>query len=173
MEILKTKLDRLIAIKTDQTYFDNRGTIDEFYRDEWLEWLGINIKFVQDTYNVSVKGSLRGIHGDQITYKYTSCLLGSVYSVIVNFDKEYKQYLQWESFILSRDSRVHLLVPPKFGNSYLVLSETAVYHYKVSQYYSDPQNQFTINPFDTKLNIPWPVSNPIVSNRDAKAPFLK
>jgi dTDP-4-dehydrorhamnose 3,5-epimerase len=174
MEIIKTKLDGLVVIKTPSSHVDKRGTIDEFYRNEWLESLGINVRFVQDTFSISRRGVLRGIHGDSITYKYVSCLWGEVYAVIVNYDKNSPQYLQWDSFLLSSINGLHILVPPKFGNSYLVLSNTAVYHYKMSQYYSGPENQFTINPFDQKLNIPWPISNPILllSKRDAEAPFL-
>lgn len=172
MEIIKTKLDKLVVIKTPLSQSDNRGIIREVYRTEWLENLGINVKFVQDTFNISNRGSLRGIHYDETTYKYISCLMGKVYAVIVNCDKDSPQYLQWESFSLSSVNGLHILVPPKFGNSYLVLSRTAIYHYKISQYYSGPENQFTINPFDQKLNIPWPISNPILSKRDAEAPFL-
>lgn len=67
MEIIKTKLDKLVVIKTPLSQSDNRGIIREVYRTEWLENLGINVKFVQDTFNISNRGSLRGIHYDETT----------------------------------------------------------------------------------------------------------
>ncbi len=59
-----------------------------------------------------------------------------------------------------------MIVPPKFGNGHLVLSETAIFHYKQSTYYNR-DGQFTIMWNDPKLNIDWPIDNPILSDRDA------
>jgi dTDP-4-dehydrorhamnose 3,5-epimerase len=85
--------------------------------------------------------------------------------VVVNWDKASLQFGKWKSFVLSDQNRLQVLVPPKFGNGHVVLSELAIFHYKQSSYY-DRASQFTILWNDPKLNIWWPIKNPIVSRRD-------
>jgi dTDP-4-dehydrorhamnose 3,5-epimerase len=108
---------------------------------------------------------LRGLHGNAETYKLVSCLYGRFYLVVVNWDKGHPQFGQWTSFVLSEQNRRQVLVPPNFGNGHLVLSETAIFHYKQSTSYSRA-SQFTLLWNDPKLNLWWPVKNPIVSRRD-------
>jgi dTDP-4-dehydrorhamnose 3,5-epimerase len=86
--------------------------------------------------------------------------------VITNCDKESPDFGKWESFTLSRENGKQLLVPPKYGLAYLVLSESAVFHYKQSSYYQGAQNQFTYRYDDERFKIWWPVKNPIISQRD-------
>jgi dTDP-4-dehydrorhamnose 3,5-epimerase len=108
---------------------------------------------------------LRGIHGDQKTWKLISCLYGKFYLVVINWDETSPQYRQWESFVLSDHNHLQVLVPPKFGNGHLVLSDKAIFHYKQSTSYNQG-NQFTILWNDPGLNIWWPVKTPILSQRD-------
>ncbi len=124
-----------------------------------------SINFVQDDISVSSKNVLRGIHGDDKTYKLVSCLYGKFYLVIVNFDKKSDNYHKWESFTLSSENRHQVLIPPKHGNGHLVLTDMAIFHYKQSAYY-DRSSQFTYKWNDPELNIWWPTKNPILSQRD-------
>ena len=92
---------------------------------------------------------LRGIHGDTKTWKLISCLQGSFYMVVVNNDPNSSQYREWASFTLSDTNHLQVLVPPKFGNGHVVMSERAIFHYKQSTEY-DRASQFTAS-FDTVL----------------------
>ncbi len=108
---------------------------------------------------------LRGIHGDAETWKLVSCLYGKFYLVVVNWDKNSSQFGKWDSFVLSEQNRMQVLIPPKFGNGHLVLSEQAIFHYKQNSNYNRA-GQFTLLWNDPQLNIWWPIKNPIVSRRD-------
>ena len=166
MEVSKTKLDGVLLIKPPTIFEDFRGTYVETYNEKLYTEAGITVKFAQDDISVSSRHVLRGIHGDGKTWKLISCFYGKFYLVVVNWDNTSPQFGKWESFILSDQNRLQVLVPPKFGNGHVVLSELAIFHYKQSSYY-DRASQFTILWNDPKLNIWWPVKAPIVSRRDA------
>lgn len=165
MEAQKTKLDGVLLITPPTIFKDFRGTYVELYNEELYKKAGIAVKFVQDDISTSSFNVLRGLHGDLKTWKLISCLYGKFYLMVVNWDESSPQYRQWESFTLSDENRQQVLVPPKFGNGHLVLSEKAVFHYKQSTYY-DRAGQFTIQWDDPGLKMRWPVENPILSKRD-------
>ncbi len=165
MEIRKTKLDGVLLIKPPTIFEDFRGTYVEIHNEKLYNEAGIKVKFVQDDISVSSRHVLRGIHGDGETWKLISCLYGKFYLVVVNWDKTSPQFGQWDSFVLSDQNRLQVLVPAKFGNGHLVLSDLAIFHYKQSAYYNRA-GQFTILWNDPKLDIWWPVKNPILSRRD-------
>lgn len=165
MEATKTKLDKVLLIKPPTIFEDFRGAYVELYNENIYHEAGINVKFIQDDISISTRHVLRGIHGDSETWKLVSCLYGKFYLVVVNWDKDSSQHGQWESFVLSEQNRMQVLIPPKFGNGHLVLSETAIFHYKQSTNYNR-EGQFTLHWNDPGLNIWWPIQNPIVSQRD-------
>lgn len=165
LKVTKTTLDGVLQIMPPTIYEDHRGVYVELYNERIYADAGINIKFVAEDISLNYKDVLRGIHGDSKTWKLTTCTYGRVYSVIVNWDKDSPQFKRWESFVLSDSNRLQLLVPPNFGNSFLVLSDVAIYHYKQSAKY-DRRNQFTIPWNDPTLGIWWPTKNPILSKRD-------
>ena len=120
-----------------------------------------------DSISSSKKHVLRGIHGDDCTTKLVSCLYGSIYLVVLNNDQESKQYREWTSFTLSDSNKKQVLIPPKFGNGHVVMSDHAVFSYKLDSYHNY-SNQFTIRWNDEDAhNIWWPIKNPITSLRDA------
>ena len=164
MKVLKTQLDGVWLIELD-TFEDFRGEYVETYNERLYKKNGINVKFVQDDISVSSKHVLRGIHGDDETWKLISCLYGKFYLVVVNCDKQSKDFGKWQSFVLSDKNRLQVLVPPTYGNAHLVLSDIAIFHYKQSTYY-EPSKQFTYKWNDTTLKIWWPIKNPILSIRD-------
>ena len=165
MEVSKAKLDGVLRIKPPTIFEDFRGTYVEIYNEKLYTEAGIEVKFVQDDISVSSKHVLRGIHGDSETWKLISCLHGKFYLVVVHWDEASPQFGQWDSFVLSDQNRLQVLVPPKFGNGHLVLSEMSIFHYKQSTYY-DRAGQFTLLWNDPQLNIWWPVKDPILSRRD-------
>ena len=164
MIIEKTKLEGVLQIRLE-AFEDHRGYYIETYNEDLYKQNGIDVKFVQDDISVSSNNVLRGIHGDHETWKLISCLEGKFYLVVVNNDENSPQYKQWESFTLSEQNRIQILVPPNFGNGHLVISERTIFHYKQNTYY-DPKGQFTIRWNDPEYNIWWPIRNPILSQRD-------
>ena len=165
MEVRRTTLAGVLVLKPPTIFEDFRGTYVETWNQDVYRAAGIGVAFVQDDISVSSRGVLRGIHGDQETWKLISCLHGKFYLAVVNWDPASPQHGQWEGFTLSEQNRLQVLVPPKFGNGHVVLSDTAIFHYKQSSYY-DRTGQFTLLWNDSRLNIWWPVKDPIVSRRD-------
>jgi dTDP-4-dehydrorhamnose 3,5-epimerase len=172
IEIIKTTLEGVLLFVPPE-FKDLRGSFRETYNDEKYGEIfntqGIEaLKFIQDDVAISTKGVLRGIHGDEKSWKLTSCLQGEIYSAVVNCDESSENFGQWQGFILSGENGHQLLIPPKFGNSYVVLSDSVVYHYKQTTYY-DPENnpQFTYRWNDKRFGITWPIQNPILSARDS------
>ena len=170
MKVEKTNLVGVLKIMLD-AFEDHRGYYIETYNERLYKKNGIDIKFIQDDVSISKKNVLRGIHGDQETSKLISCLEGEFYLVVVNNDERSTQFRQWESFILSEHNRIQVLVPPKFGNGHLILSERAIFHYKQSTYYN-PTGQFTIRWNDPVYKLKWPITNPILSRRDEVGDFV-
>ncbi len=166
MDVTPTRLEGVLMITPPTIFEDFRGTYVETYNEELYRKAGIDVTFVQDDISVSARHVLRGIHGDADTWKLISCLHGRFYLVVVNWDQRSPQYRQWQGFVLSDQNRRQVLVPPRFGNGHLVLSETAIFHYKQSTYY-DRAGQFTILWNDPGLAIWWPTREPMVSLRDA------
>ena len=166
MKVEKTKLDGVLQITPPTLFEDWRGEYVETYNEQLYREQGIDVQFVQDDISVSDRHVLRGLHGDANTWKLISCLYGKFYLVVVNNDPESPQYRQWASFVLSDANRKQVLIPPKFGNGHLVLSDKAIFHYKQNTYY-DRAGQFTLLWNDPEIDLWWPVPNPLVSRRDA------
>jgi dTDP-4-dehydrorhamnose 3,5-epimerase len=164
LEVKKTELDGVLTIQP-YVFEDFRGEFVETFNDKIYRDNGIDINWVQDDISISSQHVLRGIHGDGVTYKLLSCLHGKLYFVVVNCDTESKDFGRWQSFVLSDVTRTQVLVPPKFGNAYLVMSDKAVFQYKQSTHYNRA-GQFTYKWNDPQLKIWWPIKNPIVSVRD-------
>jgi len=164
MKLEKTELDGVLLIKP-YVFEDHRGQFIETYNEELYRKNGVDVKFVQDDISVSGRAVLRGIHGDNQTWKLICCLYGKFYLVVVDCNKDSKAFGKWQSFVLSDKNRLQVLVPPKYGIAHLVLSNTAILHYKQSTYY-DRSSQFTYKWNDLKFNIWWPIKNPILSQRD-------
>ena len=165
MRVEPTKLEGVLLITPD-TFKDNRGTYVESYNAK--EYYPMH--FVQDDFSISKRNVLRGIHGDDETWKLVSCPVGSIFLVVVNWDGDMPQYKQWDTFVLNGDRYQQILIPPKFGNGHLVLSDMAVFHYKQSTYYN-PSTQFSIPYNDPRLGISWPIllgELPITSERDRR-----
>ena len=164
MIVKKTKFNGVRLIKLEG-FEDHRGEYLELYNEKLYKSNNIDVDFVEDDISIATRGVIKGIHGDATTWKLISCLYGKFYLVVINYDKESKDFGKWESFVLSDRNKQQLLVPPKYGNGHLCLSSKSIFHYKQSSYYN-PSKQFTIKWNDPKFRIWWPIKNPIVSKRD-------
>lgn len=171
MKVIKTDLEGVLQIQPD-VFEDHRGYYVETYNEQLYHEHGIEVKFVQDDISVSSRHVLRGIHGDQDTWKLVSCPFGQFYLVVVNCDKDSNTFGKWLAFNLSAANRKQVLIPPKHGNGHVVLSEQAIFHYKQNTYYN-PEGQFTYVWNDPELKIWWPIKNPILSRRDELGHFVK
>ena len=165
MQVQSTKLEGVKLITPPTNFEDFRGSYVELYNHRLYHEAGIPLDFIQDDISTSRQHVLRGIHGDASTWKLISCLYGCFYLVVINNDPASPQYRQWQGFTLSDHNRLQVLVPPKFGNGHLVLTETAIFHYKQTTEY-DRAGQFTIVWNDPAYKLWWPVKQPILSIRD-------
>jgi dTDP-4-dehydrorhamnose 3,5-epimerase len=166
LKVSKTSLEGVLSILPSTNFEDFRGSYVEIYNEKLFKDAGLTQNFIQDDISTSYSNVLRGIHGDSKTWKLVSCLKGSFYLVVVNNDSSSAEFGKWEGFTLSDVNRRQILIPPKFGNGHLVLSESAIFHYKQTTDY-DRKGQFTLMWNDPKFNIWWPTSNPILSRRDS------
>lgn len=161
----------MIEILEPTHFSDDRG-------DLWTLWnknfFTPNIEFVHDKIATSKKNVLRGLHGDNKSWKLISCLYGEIFLSVVNYDKNSSDYLKTDNFILNDVNKKIILVPPNFLNGHLVLSENCVFFYKWAYEgeYPDVNDQFSIRWNDPILKINWPISEPILSERDKNAPFI-
>ncbi len=169
MEVKKTDLPGVLLFKPD-VFEDFRGEYVETFNEEAYARAGVTVRFVQDDISVSGRHVLRGIHGDDKTWKLISCLHGRFYFVVVNCDTGSPDFGRWQSFLLSDRNRHQVLVPPRHGNGHLVLSPKAIFHYKQNTYYN-PAGQFTYKWDDPRLGIWWPVKAPLLSRRDEQGHF--
>jgi len=166
LKIEKTQLEGVLSIYPPTHFEDFRGSYIETYNSNIYNEAGITHEFIQDDFSLSRENVLRGIHGDNETWKLVSCLSGTIYLVVVNNDENSKQFKKWESFTLSNSNFRQILIPPNFGNGHLVLSRFAIFHYKQTTNY-DRNGQFTIAWNDPKYDFWWPINRPITSMRDA------
>ena len=170
IDIQPTKLPGVLLVKPT-IFEDHRGEYIELYNEDLFREKGITVKFIQDDISVSSKHVLRGIHGDEETWKLISCLHGKFYLMVVNCDKDSKDFRKWQSFVLSDKNRQQVLIPPKHGNGHLVLSDMAIFHYKQNTYYN-PKGQFSYTWNDPQFKMWWPIKDPILSQRDEVGHFV-
>ena len=131
------------------------------------------IAFKQDNHSKSNKGVLRGLHYQiqQAQGKLVRVTRGSVFDVAVDIRSGSPTYGQWEAIILSEENKTQFWVPPGFAHGFVVLSDTADFEYKCTDYY-DPSDEGSILWNDPDLNILWPIDNPQLSEKDSNASML-
>lgn len=152
-----------VKVFQPDAFEDYRGELYTLFKQEEHE-----LVFNHDKVSVSRQHVLRGLHGDSKAWKLITCLAGEVYLVVVDNRPSSINYLKWDSIVLTAKNRKQVLVPPMFANGHLVLSPEAVFFYKWSYPgdYPDVKDQFSLNWKDPRINIHWPIDNPILSERD-------
>lgn len=149
--------------------WDNRGNIYSTFNDDFYqEFLPKKLNFKHDKFAESKHNVLRGLHGDNKTWKLVSCVWGELYEVVVDMRPESPTYKKWDSFLLKSDDYRQVLIPPRFINGYYVKSPNAVFHYKLAYDgdYIDANEQMTYRWDDPQFEILWPCTNPILQTRD-------
>lgn len=158
-----------VKIISPSVFKEPRGSIWSSFQSEDIDSLiPGKLVFKHDKFSTSYKNVLRGIHGDNKSWKMVSCVQGSIMQVVVDMRENSDTYLAWEAFDLGDYNHSSVLIPPGMGNAFYVNSNVATYHYKLAYEgdYIDHEDQFTIPWNDSKINIQWPSENPILSNRD-------
>ena len=169
--IEKSKSISDIRIITPSVYDESRGSIWTSYNSRQIGTLiPDGLTFKHDKFSSSKYNVLRGIHGDHKSWKLVSCVYGSVLQVVIDLRKDSSTYLEHECFNLGYNDHRMVLIPPGFGNAFYVKSEIATYHYKLAYDgdYADADMQFTVAWNDPRINIDWPTSDPILSERDRR-----
>ena len=174
MVFTETKISGLFVVEP-KVFVDPRGFFLESYNQKTFADNGINITFVQDNHSRSSKNVLRGLHFQKPPFaqdKLIRVTSGEVFDVAVDIRPGSKTYGQYESVILSAENHKMFLIPAGFAHGFCVLSDTADFIYKCSNYYSK-ESEGGIIYNDPDLNIPWPIQNPILSEKDQLWPLFK
>jgi dTDP-4-dehydrorhamnose 3,5-epimerase len=173
MNVIKTKLDDCVIIEP-KVFGDERGFfLETFQAERYACLVGITLPFVQDNHSRSARGVLRGLHFQKTKPqgKLVRVVRGEVYDVAVDIRKGSATFGEWEGVILSEENKKQFWVPPGFAHGFVVLSDTADFEYKCTDYY-DPSDEGSILWSDPDLNIPWPVTSPALSTKDESAKRL-
>lgn len=173
MDVIETKLPGVLVLEP-AVFGDDRGFFMETWNARRYEEAGIPGPFVQDNAALSRKGTLRGLHFQHphSQGKLVQILSGEVLDVAVDIRVGSATFGQWVGEVLSGTNHRQLYVPPGFAHGYCVTSETAIFSYKCTAFYS-PQTEGGIIWNDPDLGIEWPVDEPILSAKDAGCPRLK
>lgn len=157
-----------VKLVIPDVFGDARGFFQETFKAEKYFEAGITVPFVQDNWSHSTKGTLRGLHYQlpNPQDKLVWVVRGEIFDVAVDVRRGSPTFGQWVGAILSAVNHHQFFVPAGFAHGFCVMSDEADFMYKCSAYYS-PRDEKGILWSDPALGIPWPVTNPILSKRDA------
>jgi dTDP-4-dehydrorhamnose 3,5-epimerase len=165
-----------VLIMEPKVFGDERGFFYEsFNARTFAEQTGIKAQFVQDNHSKSAKGVLRGLHYQiqQAQGKLVRVVAGEVFDVAVDIRKHSPTFGQWVGVLLSAENKRQLWIPEGFAHGFLVISESAEFLYKTTDYYA-PEFERSILWNDPAIGIQWPIANePTLSNKDKAACLLK
>ena len=167
MEVIQTEIPD-VKIVQPKVYGDERGFfLETFEQKRYQEMLGMSLNFVQDNHSQSQKNVLRGLHfqKENPQGKLVRVVRGEVFDVAVDIRKDSSTYGKWVGVILSEDNKSQLWIPPGLAHGFLVLSDIADFEYKCTNYY-DPNSERCLLWNDPTVNINWPISTPILSEKD-------
>ena len=173
MNIIPTLFEGLLLIEPT-CYYDERGFFLESYEKERYQSVGILDRFVQENHSRSLKNVLRGLHFTQkkTQAQILTVIRGKIFDVVVDVRKDSPTFGKWFGAELSDEGIRQIYMPHGFAHGFCVLSEFADLHYKVSQRY-DPSDDGGLLWNDSDIGIEWPVSKPIISDRDKKHPTFR
>jgi dTDP-4-dehydrorhamnose 3,5-epimerase len=173
MNVVRCELPGLLLIEP-KVFGDARGYFLETWNQRRFHECGIEAGFVQDNMSFSTRGTVRGLHFQNPTPqgKLVSAQQGEIFDVVVDIRVSSATFGRWQGFRLSVENRRQLFIPPGFAHGFAVLSEAALVHYKCTGYYSQP-DEVAIRWNDPAIGIQWPVTDPVLSAKDAEAPLLR
>ena len=158
-----------------KSFPDKRGHFKETYKESIFIENKLPTKFVQDNFSHSTKNALRGLHyqkNPMAQAKLVTAITGEIFDVAVDLRKNSTTYGKWVGEILSSENHKMLFVPEGFAHGFCVLSDTADVIYKVNREYS-PEHERGILWNDSQINIEWPISEPVMIDKDLSSPLLK
>ena len=170
MKVIETSLPGCVVIEP-AVFGDERGVFFETWNAERFGEHGLPVKFVQSNVSTSTKGVLRGLHYQwpRPQGKLVSVLEGEVYDVAVDIRRGSPTFGRWEAVVLSAANRRQFWVPEGFAHGFAVLS--AVFSYLCTDVYVKEADA-GVRWNDGAIGVDWPVSAPVLSAKDEKAPFL-
>ena len=172
MKIIQTSLPGCVVIEP-AVFGDARGAFYETFNAERFAEHGLPTSFVQSNVSTSSHGVLRGLHYQwpRPQGKLVTVLEGEVYDVAVDIRRGSPTYGRWEAVILSEENKRQFWIPEGFAHGFVVLSERALFSYLCTDVYR-PQFDANVAWNDAAIGIDWPVAEPQLSSKDAKAPLL-
>ena len=164
-----------VLVLTPKVFGDARGFFFEsFNARDFAQATGIEAQFVQDNHSKSVKGVLRGLHY-QIQHaqgKLVRVVQGSVFDVVVDLRRSSPTFGRWAGTVLSAENYQQLWVPPGFAHGFVVLSESAEFLYKTTDYWY-PEHERSLAWNDPAIGIEWPIDfTPQLAAKDGAAKLL-
>lgn len=175
MNITETTLPGVLVIEP-KVFGDSRGWFMETFSKDAMDKAGIHTEFIQDNHSLSAKkGVLRGLHfqnNPAAQSKLVRCTKGSILDVAVDLRKNSSTYCKWISVELSAENKKQIFLPKGFAHGFLTLTDDVEVQYKVDEYYH-PSHDRSIRFDDPQIGVDWGIANPILSDKDLKAPLLK
>lgn len=174
MKVIENDIPGLKIIQPN-IFGDERGFfLETYHKDRYKDILETDLEFVQDNYSRSQKNVLRGMHF-QLKHpqgKLVRVVRGAVFDVAVDLRKNSATFGKWEGVTLSEENKMQFWVPPGFAHGFIVLSDTADFEYKCTDFYH-PEDEGCLLWNDSETGIRWPNKSPILSEKDAKGLPLK
>ena len=173
MKVTSTEIPDLLIVEP-KVFGDSRGFFLETYQEKKYKELGISAKFVQDNLSFSSKGVLRGLHIQKNfpQGKLVQVIQGEVFDVAVDMRPISPYFKKWVGVFLSDKNKKQFWIPAGFAHGFVVISDTALFSYKCTDYYY-PQHEVAIKWDDPDIGITWPVTAPLVSDKDKAGVFVK
>ena len=173
MNLLQTELEEVFVIEP-RVFQDPRGFFIETFHRQRYEALGLNADFCQDNLSFSSKNTLRGLHYQfpHEQAKLVQVLQGEIFDVAVDIRRGSPTFGRAVGVSLSETNRHQLFIPGGFAHGFCVISETALFAYKCSDFYA-PDCDRGVLWSDPALCIAWPIENPLLSAKDQGLPLLK
>jgi dTDP-4-dehydrorhamnose 3,5-epimerase len=168
MQVIATKIPEILILEP-KVFGDTRGFfMESFNAQAFKQATGLEVTFVQDNHSRSARGVLRGLHYQiqQAQGKLVRVVAGEVFDVAVDLRQSSATFGQWEGVLLSAENHRQLWIPPGFAHGFVVLSETADFLYKTTDYYA-PKHEACLKWDDPTVGIEWPLEfSPSLSAKD-------
>jgi dTDP-4-dehydrorhamnose 3,5-epimerase len=173
MKVLTCDIAGLLILEP-KVFGDARGFFVETWNRRRYGEAGIDVHFVQDNISFSKRGTLRGLHfqNPKPQGKLMQVLQGEVFDVAVDIRRSSPTFGRWHGVLLSAENKRQFYVPTGFAHGFAVLSDTALFQYKCTEFYS-PQDELAIRWDDPEIGVEWPLKAPLISDRDAKGLRLR
>ena len=173
MNVIPCSIPGLLLLEP-KVFGDARGYFMELWSERCFAEAGIEAQFVQDNVSFSRRGILRGMHfqNPRAQAKLVTVLQGEVFDVAVDLRRGSPAFGQWHGVSLSNENKRLFFVPAGFAHGFAVVSETVLFHYKCTEFYS-PKDEGCFRWDDPEIGIQWPIDEPLLSEKDARAPRFR